>query len=184
VITARLAYTATPIRRPAFNKRLREQVVLQTKNAAAITACPPGSAVSEPISHAISQSWFIWSVASGYSEVTQSNARTALVTHNNPGVIGTLWLLFRIHGRQRENEREKRLQYWREQVKKILSYTTKRAIRTDTYHHLPERFPPKYLADARNSSGFHILTPREFIQSSFAAIWHRNGRLSCSNIAI
>jgi len=31
------------------------------------------------------------------------------------GMIGSLYLLFRIHGRQRENEREKRLQYWREQ---------------------------------------------------------------------
>ena len=32
-------------------------------------------------------------------------------------MIGTLFLLFGIHGRQRDNEREKRLQYWREQVK-------------------------------------------------------------------
>ena len=32
------------------------------------------------------------------------------------GMIGTLFLLFRIHGRQRDDEREKRLQYWREQV--------------------------------------------------------------------
>ncbi|KAI0000395.1 hypothetical protein BJV77DRAFT_973648 [Russula vinacea] len=31
------------------------------------------------------------------------------------GMIGTLYLLFSIHGRQRDNEREKRLQYWREQ---------------------------------------------------------------------
>lgn len=31
------------------------------------------------------------------------------------GMIGTLFILFGIHGRQRENEREKRLQYWREQ---------------------------------------------------------------------
>ena len=35
-------------------------------------------------------------------------------------MIGTLFLLFNIHGRQRDNEREKRMQYWREQV---ISYT-------------------------------------------------------------
>jgi hypothetical protein len=29
----------------------------------------------------------------------------------------TLFILFTVHGRQREDEREKRLQYWREQVK-------------------------------------------------------------------
>jgi hypothetical protein len=32
-------------------------------------------------------------------------------------MIGTLVILFFIHRRQREDEREKRLQYWREQVK-------------------------------------------------------------------
>jgi hypothetical protein len=32
-------------------------------------------------------------------------------------MIGNLFILFRIHGRQRDDEREKRLQYWREQVK-------------------------------------------------------------------
>jgi hypothetical protein len=45
-------------------------------------------------------------------------------THDDLGMAGTLFLLFSIHGRQRENEREKRLQYWREQVKRIFSYTT------------------------------------------------------------
>ena len=35
-------------------------------------------------------------------------------------MIGTLYLLFSIHGRQRDNEREKRLQYWREQVISLL----------------------------------------------------------------
>ena len=39
------------------------------------------------------------------------------ITHDDLGMIGTLFLLFRIHGRQRDDEREKRLQYWREQVK-------------------------------------------------------------------
>jgi hypothetical protein len=33
------------------------------------------------------------------------------------GMIATLVFLFIVHGRQREDEREKRLQYWREQVK-------------------------------------------------------------------
>ena len=32
-------------------------------------------------------------------------------------MIGTLVILFFVHRRQREDEREKRLQYWREQVK-------------------------------------------------------------------
>ena len=40
-------------------------------------------------------------------------------------MIGTLFLLFSIHGRQRDNEREKRLQYWREQVnRRIFFYTS------------------------------------------------------------
>ena len=33
-----------------------------------------------------------------------------------PGMTVTLVILFMVHGRQREDEREKRLQYWREQV--------------------------------------------------------------------
>ena len=32
------------------------------------------------------------------------------------GLFGTLLALFFVHSRQRDNEREKRLQYWREQV--------------------------------------------------------------------
>jgi hypothetical protein len=39
-------------------------------------------------------------------------------------MIGSLFLLFGIHKRQRDNEREKRLQYWREQVKRIFSHIT------------------------------------------------------------
>ena len=40
-------------------------------------------------------------------------------THNVIlGMIGTLVVLFFVHRRQRDDEREKRLQYWREQVKK------------------------------------------------------------------
>jgi len=95
-------------------------------------------------------------------------------------MIGTLFLLFSIHGRQRENEREKRLQYWREQVKRIFSYTTGEQLVLTNYH-LSERFPPKHLADARNCPSFYI--SRGFIPS-FAAIWHHNGRLSRPNIAI
>ena len=45
--------------------------------------------------------------------------------HDNLGMIGTLYLLFSIHGRQRDNEREKRLQYWREQVINIVLYHTR-----------------------------------------------------------
>jgi hypothetical protein len=37
-------------------------------------------------------------------------------------MIGTLYLLFSIHGRERDNEREKRLQYWREQVMSLFLY--------------------------------------------------------------
>ena len=33
------------------------------------------------------------------------------------GMIGTLITLFFLHGRQRDTEREKRIQYWREQVR-------------------------------------------------------------------
>ena len=32
------------------------------------------------------------------------------------GMFGTLYGLFFLHGKQREAEREKRMQYWREQV--------------------------------------------------------------------
>ena len=97
-------------------------------------------------------------------------------------MIGTLFLLFGIHGRQRENEREKRLQYWREQVKWIFSYTIGEQLVLTNIYHPPERLPPKHLADARNSPSFHIPTG-EFIPS-FAAIWHHNGRFSRPNIAI
>jgi hypothetical protein len=39
-------------------------------------------------------------------------------THNvTLGMFGTLVMLFFVHRRQRDDEREKRLQYWREQVK-------------------------------------------------------------------
>lgn len=34
-----------------------------------------------------------------------------------PGMFGTLYGLFFLHGKQREAEREKRMQYWREQVR-------------------------------------------------------------------
>lgn len=41
-----------------------------------------------------------------------------IFAHNvSLGMIATLVFLFIVHGRQREDEREKRLQYWREQVK-------------------------------------------------------------------
>jgi hypothetical protein len=184
VITARLAFIATPTRPPAFNKRLWEQVVLQTKSAVALIACPLGSVASEPPSHAISLPGFIWLLAWGYSAVRRGNARlvTLHFTHDDLGMIGTLFLLFSIHGRQRDDERDKRLQYWREQVKRIFSYTTgEQLVLTNITHH-QERFPPKHLADARDSPGFHFPS-REFFPS-FAAVWHDNGRLSCPNIAI
>jgi len=125
VIIARSAFTATPTRPPAFNKKLWEQVVLQTKSAAALTACLPRSVVLEPPSHVISLPGFIWLLALGYSEVRRPADSSSLhFAHDDLGMIGTLFLLFSIHGRQREDEREKRLQYWREQVRRIFSYTT------------------------------------------------------------
>lgn len=38
-------------------------------------------------------------------------------TNINSGMFGTLIGLFFFHRRQRDDEREKRLQYWREQVR-------------------------------------------------------------------
>ena len=38
------------------------------------------------------------------------------------GMTGMLVFLFFVHGRQRENDRQKRLQYWREQVMLIMSH--------------------------------------------------------------
>lgn len=44
-----------------------------------------------------------------------------IVAHNvSLGMIATLVFLFIVHGRQREDEREKRLQYWREQVRRLV----------------------------------------------------------------
>jgi hypothetical protein len=45
-------------------------------------------------------------------------------THYNLGMVATLYILFSIHGRQRDSDREKRLQYWREQVIIIFLYHT------------------------------------------------------------
>ena len=57
-------------------------------------------------------------------------------THNVIlGMIGTLVVLFFIHRRQREDEREKRLQYWREQVKKIFSFLSHRRAPRLTHFH-------------------------------------------------
>ena len=121
VITARLAFTATPTRPPAFNKGLWGQVVLQIKSAVATIACPLGSVVLVLPRHTISLPGFISLLAWGYSEVRWSNniqlTATLHFTHDDLGMIATLFVLFRIHGRQRDDEREKRLQYWREQVK-------------------------------------------------------------------
>jgi hypothetical protein len=55
------------------------------------------------------------------------------------GIFGTLTALFIVHRRQRDNEREKRMQYWREQVRLFPpSYS---------FHMLnrfPECIPPEY----------------------------------------
>ena len=50
-------------------------------------------------------------------------------------MIATLVVLFFVHGRQREDEREKRLQYWREQVKDIILDV--RVHRLTTHRRMP-----------------------------------------------
>jgi len=45
-----------------------------------------------------------------------------LVLIFSPGIFGTLAGLFIVHRRQRDSEREKRMQYWREQVRLFKLY--------------------------------------------------------------
>jgi hypothetical protein len=79
------------------------------------------------------------------------------------GMIATLVFLFIVHGRQREDEREKRLQYWREQVRDFIRLW-KRALGL-TICLLAECLPPKYLAYARDSSQLLIRYRRKCISA-------------------
>jgi hypothetical protein len=97
-------------------------------------------------------------------------------------MIGTLFLLFGIHKRQRDNEREKRLQYWREQVKRIFSYTTGKQLVLTNITIYQNSFRQNIL-QMHETAQASIFQSREFIPS-FGAIRHHNGRLSRPNIAI
>jgi len=63
-------------------------------------------------------------------------------------MIGTLVVLFFVHRRQRDDDREKRLQYWREQVKKhFLLFPTDERPDSPIFTNA-ERFPPKHPPNA------------------------------------
>jgi hypothetical protein len=108
-------------------------------------------------------------------------ASYALALNVSLGMIATLVFLFIVHGRQREDEREKRLQYWREQVKKIILFW-KRGLGL-TICLLVECLPPKHLANARNSSQLLIRCPRKCIPA-VCTIWHYDddGGRQCPDI--
>ncbi|KDQ53542.1 hypothetical protein JAAARDRAFT_136902 [Jaapia argillacea MUCL 33604] len=53
------------------------------------------------------------------------------------GMFGTLFGMFYLHGKQRDTEREKRVQYWREQV--LLTFSL--LSRFLSYRFLPDRMP-------------------------------------------
>jgi hypothetical protein len=60
------------------------------------------------------------------------------------GMLGTLFGLFFAHRKQRDQEREKRLQYWREQVKLPFSHASSSLTINS------ECFPSESLANERN----------------------------------
>jgi hypothetical protein len=61
-----------------------------------------------------------------------------------PGMFGTLFGLFSLHGKQREVEREKRMQYWREQVCTISSIAFSLELTT-----IADCFPSEHPAGER-----------------------------------
>jgi len=65
----------------------------------------------------------------------------------------TLFGLFFFHGKQREVEREKRMQYWREQVCAISGTFTLPKLIVSV-----DRFPPEYPADERNRKKFNLVS--------------------------
>lgn len=68
-------------------------------------------------------------------------------------MFATLFGLFSFHGKQREVEREKRMQYWREQV-----CATGGAIYPAKLMIFPDRFPSEYPADERNREEFDLVS--------------------------
>jgi len=127
--TAESVFTATPTRPSASNRGLLEQVAMLTRSVSPTTACPTRSAVSVPRIRATSQPGFILSLGQVYLEVSDGHF-TFFYSHNTHnvilGMIITMVILFFVHRRQRDDEREKRLQYWREQVKKIFFFLSHR----------------------------------------------------------
>ena len=104
-------------------------------------------------------------------------------THNVIlGMIGTLVVLFFVHRRQRDDEREKRLQYWREQVKKNFSSPSHRRAPDSPIFTPVERFPPKHPPNARNSPVVYI--PQSGFIPPFGSIWRHNGGLSDPNVTV
>ena len=95
-------------------------------------------------------------------------------------MIATLVFLFIVHGRQREDEREKRLQYWREQVKKFIRFW-KRGLGLTTFL-LVECLPPKYLTNARDSSQLLIHYPWERIPAVCTIRYFIDGGSQCPNV--
>jgi len=67
-------------------------------------------------------------------------------------MFATLFGLFFFHGKQREVEREKRMQYWREQV-----CATGGAICSMELTIFVDRFPSQYPADERNREEFDLV---------------------------
>lgn len=69
------------------------------------------------------------------------------------GMFATLFGLFFFHGKQREAEREKRMQYWREQVclTGVPSFPTKLMMFADC-------FPSKHPADERNREALDLVS--------------------------
>lgn len=73
------------------------------------------------------------------------------------GLFGTLIGLFLLHRKQRDEEREKRIQYWREQVSipqiTDLSWPN---------HFASECIPSKFVANARDGTSIHTISARQY----------------------
>jgi hypothetical protein len=75
-------------------------------------------------------------------------------------MVGTLVVLFFVHRRQRDDEREKRLQYWREQVKKprFFSFPQTSAL-THRFSHLQNAFRQNILQMHETAQASIFLNP-------------------------
>jgi hypothetical protein len=74
-------------------------------------------------------------------------------------MIGTLVFLFSLHRRQRESEREKRLQYWREQVKAL--FVPSPSPLTHTYYHLQNAFRQNIIQMHETAQASIFLNPSD-----------------------